>query len=224
MKILFTYGEVSLKVILLIFLASTFNGCDQEENNCTTEEVAFELQLNLSSVLNHKTTDSTSHIVVYYENFFQLGNLVRYQKYDFSNSVQFNAEICLPIKDNPTDSIILAILLIQNDTETNREPGIFLNVPYSSQEVNSINEAIDSTYLWGRPECSSMRTVFQNRGSFRDGPQSFDINVAGSFGIGISSFSDKTIEEIELIGNESLLDFYELGWCPYSRYYVKFNE
>lgn len=210
--------------MLIGFVLISCDKQEDQESKCNPEEVTYDLDLDFSSVLNHETTDSTTHIILYYEDYFDLGNLVKYQKYSFLNSTKFNEEICLPITENPNDSVIIAILLIQNDKETNSEPGIFLNVPINREGVNHISEAINSTHLWDRPECKSMPTVFQNREAYIDGPQLVKINVAGSFGVGVTSNADRTLDEIELIGNEVLLDSYEIGWCPCSKYYVKFIE
>ncbi len=215
------YSVYILSILLVTFV---FNGCQKNENDCSPEEVAFDLDLDLSKVLDHETTKSTTNLKIYYENYFHTGNLVSYEEFSFLNSSIFSETICLPIADAPTDSLIIAIVLIQNNQETNKEAAIFLNVPYVKTDLNSVKEKITSTYLWDRPTCFTMPTIFQNIESYGEGVEGFDINVAGSFGIGLNVVGDRPIEEIKLMGDESLLDFYELGWCPCSKYYVRFYE
>ena len=137
----------------------------------------------------------------------------------------FRESICLPISEFPTDSIIIALKLIQSNVEEVKDPTIYLNVPFSKTEVNCIVKEINSTYLWDKPACLSMPTVFQNLDDVIEGEEySFDISVAGGYGIGLNAGKGEIdLESIKLLGDMHLLDYYEGGLCPCSKYYVEFK-
>jgi|GEM_PF-2926065 len=216
--------KIKPKCVFLLLIILALTSCEKEGSDCTVDEVAFALNLDLSSVLDHETTDSTTQVKIFYENYLQLGNLVSYKEYEFLNTSTFNETLCLPLSELPTDSLIIAIILIQNNQETNREAGIFLDVPYETDNLNLVTESISSSHLWDRPPCPTMPTVFQNIEDHQDGSIAFDIYVAGGFGCGLNVFSERSIDEIKLMGDDSLLPYYDLGWCPCSQYNVRFYE
>ncbi len=211
---------ISSILILVIFCLL---GCQKKENNCATQEVAFDLDLDLSSILDHETTNQTTHLEIFYEDYFDVGNLKSYQQYPFMNRQVFKESICLPITDDPTDSLIIAIKLIQDNAKLLRDPTIYLNIAYDKTEVNCVSEKINSTYLWDKPPCPGMPTVFQNIDAYIEGDQYYDILVAGGFGIGVNIRSADSIEEIGRYGDQFLLGYYNTGLCPCSKYYVKFR-
>lgn len=65
MKLIFT--NIQMIGIGLLLSCILIFGCQEKENLCPNGDIAFNLDIDLSEVLNHESTNQTNHIKIFYE-------------------------------------------------------------------------------------------------------------------------------------------------------------
>ena len=217
--------------ILLVCLLSTFiySSCSEEPVEsvepitpieCEEGFIAFNFDINFSQVLDHPTTDSSTHVKVYYEDYYDTGNMKSFGLFPLPLNKEFILEDCLPVSNHPIDSLILGFALIQNNTDTYNHQPIFSTIFLKKDQVNEIKINATSKDLWDRPACNKeLEIVFQNLEDYVEDEPNSVMAVAGGLGIALQSNS----LDFEKLDKQckSLIEYYQGGYCPCSKCYVR---